>query len=341
MRKNKLIPLFLIVLCCLILSGCRIRTTGSGSAPGQSREEPGAPQQASGAGISAGGEPAQEEKPGELEKSEEAGERTKENPEASRKEYDENAPAEIVPGTERMIHGEGEGEGAFAPGEDAAKAVTKLNDSAGETATRTVAADEAEQTGVSEDGEEAESARKYFTVLLQDRMGSLFECQRLNVYWETPEDHVTVFKTSAEHSLILNAGAYDVSVRLLEENLRVDDGWIGRKNPGVIVKTVRSSVLGSGVNSTGAAQRIYAELLAREGWSAIDAVRNGRVILLSEELLTAPNLQVAAMLAIAKTANPAQMADVHLSQALEMLMEEETGGVPVGIYYYTGQGGFQ
>ena len=47
------------------------------------------------------------------------------------------------------------------------------------------------------------------------------------------------------------------------------------------------------------------------------------------------------MLAIAKTANSAQMTDVHLSQALEMLMEEETGGVPVGIYYYTEQGGFQ
>ena len=341
MRKNKVIPLLLLVLCCLILSGCRIRTTGSGSAPGQSREEePGVPQPASVAGIPADG-PAQEEKPGELEKSEEAGDRTKENPEASRKEYDENAPAEIVPGTERMIHGEGEGEGAFSPGEDAAKAVTKLNDSAGETATRTVAADEAEQKGVSEDGEEAESARKYFTVLLQDRMGSLFECQRLNVYWETPEDHVTVFKTSAEHSLILNAGAYDVSARLLEENLRVDDGWIGRKNPGVIVKAVRSSVLGSGVNSTGAAQRIYDGLQAREGWSAIDAVRNGRVILLSEELLSAPYLQLAAMLAIAKTANPAQMADVSLSQTLEMLMEEETGSVPVGIYYYTGQGGFQ
>ena len=341
MRKNKLIPLFLIVLCCLILSGCRIRTTGSGSAPGQGREEPGAPQQASGAGTLADGGPAQDEKPGEQEKSGEAGDRTKENPEASRKEYDENAPAEIVPGTDRMIHGEGEGEGAFAPGEDAAKAVTKLNDSAGETATRTVAADEAEQKGVSEEGEEAESAREYFTVLLEDRMGCLFECQRLNVYWETPEEHVTVFKTSAEHSLILNAGAYDVSTRLLEENLRVDDGWIGRKNPGVIVKTVRGSVLGSGVTSTDAAQRIYAGLQAREGWSTIDAVRNGRVILLSEELLSAPYLQLAAMLAIAKTANPAQMADVSLSQALEMLMEEETGSVPVGIYYYTGQGGFQ
>ena len=330
MRKNKLIPLFLIVLCCLILSGCRIRTTGSGSAPGQSREEPGAPQQASGAGTLADGGPAQDEKPGEQEKSGEAGERTKENPEASRKEYDENAPAEIVPGTERMIHGEGEGEGAFAPGEDAAKAVTKLNDSAGETATRTVAADEAEQKGVSEEGEEAESAREYFTVLLQDRMGSLFECQRLNVYWETVQDHVTIHRTSPEHALILNAGCYDVSARLLPENLTVDDGWIARKNPGVIVKIVDGSVLSSERSS----RAMTDTLRSREGWAAIDAIQNRRVLLLSEELLQTPYLQTAAMVIIAKTANPDLFADVDLDHMLQMLMEEATGTLPTAVYYY-------
>ena len=268
----------------------------------------------------------------------EAGGRTKENPEASRKEYDENAPAEIVPGTDRLLHGEGEGGGAGVPAaEDAAATVDRLDEQAEDPATQTVAAEEAEEMGVAEDAEQADSAMTYYTVLLQDRMGSLYECQRANVYWETAEDHVTVHKTSAEHALILDAGAYDVSARLLPENLRVDDGWVVRKNPQVIVKVVDSGVLGGSVHSTASARTVYEALCAREGWTNIDAVRNRQVVLLSGELLDAPHLRLAAMLAVARTAYPELFADVDMDNALEMLAEEATGTLPSGIFWYLGE----
>ena len=212
--------------------------------------------------------------------------------------------------------------------------VNQVSETAEETATQTVAAEEAEQMGVSEDAEAADSAMTYFTVLLLDRMGSLFECQRQNVYWETARDHVTIHKTSPEHALILNAGCYDVSARLLPENLRVDDGWVARKNPGVIVKIVDGSVLGGGVGSDRAARALAQSLRGREGWAAIDAVKSGRILLLSQELLEAPYLQTAAMVMIAKTANPALLADVDLDDALRMLMEEATGTLPTGVYFY-------
>ena len=321
----------MLLLLCLALSGCRTRTTVNG-------REDAAPR--SGEAENLPGGPDADAGEDEQEKNGESGGRTKENPEASRKEYDEDRPAEIVPGTERTVHGAGEGSGLSASGEDAGRLASKLNEDAERTAVQTVAAKEAEQAGVSADAEEADSARTYYSVLLQERTGSLFECQRLNVYWETKEDHVTVFRTSPEHSLILDAGAYDVSARLLESNLYVDDGWIGRKNPGIIVKAVDRSVLGTGAVSDDAARRIYAGLLARDGWSAIDAVSNGRVLLLSEEMLEAPYLQLAAMLIIAKTAAPDLFADVSADTALEMLQEEAAGGISSGIYYYNGQGGF-
>ena len=245
-------------------------------------------------------------------------------------ERDENAPAEIVPGTDHFLHTEGEGNGASASNEEAEKQVGQVNDQAEETATQTIAAQEAEQMGVSDDADAADSAMTYFTVLLQDRMGSLFECQRLNVYWETDQDHVTIHKTSPEHTLILNAGCYDVSARLLPENLRVDDGWVVRKNPGVIVKIVDSGVLGN----ERAAKTLYESLRSREGWAAIDAVKNHRILLLSQELLEAPYLQTAAPVMVAKTAYPALFTDVDLDQMLEMLMEEATGTLPTGISYY-------
>ncbi len=98
-------------------------------------------------------------------------------------------------------------------------------------------------------------------------MSGLFECQRFYIYWETAEDYHTVHKSSDEHQIILNAGAYDVSAKLQNDALIVDDGWIQRKDPGVIVKVVERSVLGSGVSSTRQAETVCGALKTREGWS--------------------------------------------------------------------------
>ena len=332
------IILLLVLGLAFPLSGCRTRTNGGGegklaaAASGAARENQQGELLSDTADVEVPSENREDDRP----ETENASGLTKENPDAARKEFDENAPAEVIPGTDRQLHGEGEGNGAAVMvEEETLKAVSLLNEQAEKTATQTVAAQEAEDTGVSEDAEQAESAMTYFTVLLQDRVDSLFECQRANVYWETAEDHVTVYKSSQEHTLILNAGAYDVSARLLPENLRVDDGWVTRKNPQVIVKIVDSSVLGGGVHSTGAAQSVYQALCGREGWPQVDAIRDRKVLLLSEELLEAPYLQTAAMLMIAKTASPELFSDVDLNQALSMLTEEATGTQVTGMYYFS------
>ena len=321
--KRKMLPVLLLSLC-LLLCGCRTRIHGGSAILLPEAADSQTDETKQGESISEEADLTESGDGGEI------GSQTKENPEASRKEYDENAPAEIVPGTDHFLHTEGEGNGASASNEEAEKQVGQVNDQAEETATQTIAAQEAEQMGVSDDADAADSAMTYFTVLLQDRMGSLFECQRLNVYWETDQDHVTIHKTSPEHTLILNAGCYDVSARLLPENLLVDDGWVVRKNPGVIVKIVDSGVLGN----ERAAKTLYESLRSREGWAAIDAVKNHRILLLSQELLEAPYLQTAALVMIAKTAYPALFTDVDLDQMLEMLMEEATGTLPNGISYY-------
>ena len=330
--------ILLLAMLCMTLSGCRVRTGIDARRAETVREDRAASGELPPAGTGPEEEPDRAEESGET--GEDAGGRTKENPEASRKEYDENAPVEIIAGMDRKLHGEGEGDGAGGADREAAERVNRLNGEAEETATQVVAAEQAEKKGTAEDAEEAESAATYFTVLLQERTGSLYECQRQNVYWETKEDHVTVYRTSGEHRLILDAGAYDVSSRLLEENLRVDDGWICRKDPGVIVKITDRSVLGTGVAGSGAAQALLNGLLTREGWAQTDAVQNRRVLLLSEELLEAPHLQKAAALLIAKTANPELFSDTDPEEAIRMLQEEAAGGSTAGLYYYI-EGGFR
>ena len=321
--RRMMLPVLLLSLC-LLLCGCRTRTNGSSELLLPDAAESQADETRPGERISEDADRIENGDNGE------SSGRTRENPEASRKEYDENAPAEIVPGTDRLLHQAGEGNGASAANEEVGIRASQLNDEAEETATQTVAAEKAEQMGVSGDAAAADSAMTYYTVLLQDKMGSLFECQRLSVYWETPQDHVTIHKTSPEHALILNAGCYDVSARLLPENLLVDDGWVVRKNPGVIVRIVDGGVL----DSERTAKAMIDSLQSREGWAAIDAIQNRRILLLSEDLLQAPYLQAAAMVMIAKTANPDLFADVNLDHMLQMLMEEATGTLPTAIYYY-------
>ncbi len=324
--KKRRLTLLLLSLC-LLLCGCRTRTQGSQDMLLPEAAEGPADEAGQGESLSGEAEPAEAGDGG-------SGSQTKENPEASRKEYDENAPAEIVPGTDRLLHRAGEGNGASAANEDAGTRANQLNDRAGETAVQTVAADEAEQMGVSEEAEAADSAMTYYTVLLQDRLGSLFECKRLNLYWETVRDHETVHKSSPEHALILSAGCYDVSARLLPENLLVNDGWVARKNPGILVKIVDSGILGSGVHGTRAAQAVYDSLRSRDGWTAVDAVRNRRILLLSRELLETPWQQTAAAVMIAGTAYPELFPDLDPDHMLEMLSEEAAGTLPAGTYYY-------
>ena len=326
MIKPRCFRALLLLLMLLMLTGCRARTGGVRYPSETASRSAGGP--ASDTGTSAA-----EEGPGGKE-IDETGERTQENPESSRKEYDEDAPAEILAGGDRDVHTPGDGPGMPLEAAEAADRVSRLNDGAEETATETVSAPEAEDLGVSEDAEEADSALKYYTALLEDRLGTLFECKRVYVYWETPSDRVTVHRSSPEHSLILDAGAYDVSARLLEENLRVDDGWVARKDPGVIVKAVESGVLGTGVTDVSRAETVFREMVSRKGWEGIAAVKGGRVLILSSQLLEAPYLTVAAELILAKCAYPELFADEDPDEAIALLCTEATGKAPEGIFYY-------
>lgn len=325
MKKRALI---LLIASALLLSGCRARVVSTGQPN---------PADAGAADEKRTGPAAMESAPADSQESEPSGDRTRENPEASRKEYDENAAAEIVDGTNRLLSDQGEGDGAGLSSPEAPESAAQVSAQAEETALQTLAVPEAEKTGVSPDAEAADSALTYYTVLLADRLGSLYECQRAYAYLETEQDHVTIHKTSPEHALLLEAGVYDVSARLLPENLQVDDGWVARKNPDVIVKVVESSVLGSGAVSSGAARAVYESLLSREGWKQISAVKNGKLLLLSRELLNSPWQRTAALLLIAKAANEDLFRDVDAGEALRALTQEATGALPTGVSYYTGK----
>ena len=259
---------------------------------------------------------------------------TEQDEESERREFSPEESGEITPGAEEPV---------VAPSENAETAAGMASANGGgaavetgsgeQTVTETVPEEEAEDLGADETGETADSVQTYYLTLLSDRVGDLFECKRLYVYWESAEDYLTVFKTSQEHKLILGAGAYDVSAKLLEENLTVDDGWVMRKNPEAIVK-----VLGTGAFDAQTAASVCAALSARTDWDGIDAVQNRRILILSQRLLDTQAGRTAAMVYLAKLMYPEQLADVDADEALRSLTEEADGTAWLGQYAYMMQG---
>ena len=257
------------------------------------------------------------------------------DPDAERRAYDEYASAELTQDGDSSLltYGEKPEAGTAADGSPADGA--RETEAAALTATEVLTQQEAQRLGVSEEAPQADTVYQYYRTLLESAVGSLFECKRLYVYWETPEDYRTVFKTSPEHGVIVQAGGYDVAVKRREDALTVDDGWIARKAPGCIVKCVDGSVLGSGVHGTQAAQAMLSSLRARPGWEAMDAVRTQTVILLSGELLNTRWGRLAAALCVARVMYPEALSGLDPEESLRLLSQEATGAAADGICFFT------
>jgi len=333
--------LFLLSILLLTLSACRVRT-GPEAPPSALPDAAPSAQGASSAARPSDQAPAFQEEfsPPDISQDEPADDfssETKENPQAERKEYDEQANVEFLPEAERPLAQKGEGSGKAVPSEEIAETAPVLQEEAEKTALRKIPAEEADRMGISEEAEEAESAFSYYTVLLQDGLSSLFECKRLNVYLETASDYVTVYRTSKEHRLILESGCYDVASRLTEERLRIDDSWVVRKNPDIIVKLVDASLLGPAVHSAAAAGTARAALFNRTGWAQTAAVRSGKVLLFSSGILESAWLRLLAELVLAKTAYPEVFVDLDLLRAQQMLSQEATGLLSDALYFDTGE----
>ena len=330
MKRTKILILLAALL--LTLTACRTRTTGSVPPP---PDESG-PVTENDPGQTAQPEHSEGDPAEDRDTNPESDAPTATDPDADRKTYAQDADAKVVPGADHALTQQGDG--GKTPEHDSNRAPGGAKDSDGgeKTATETVPADQAGQTGADQSGQTAETAQLYYQTLLEDRLSDLFECQRFYVYWETPEDYRTVHKSSDEHQIILKAGAYDASAKLQSDALTVDDGWIQRKNPGVIVKVVERSVLGSGVQSTRQAEAVCGALKAREGWSRIDAVQNGRVILLSQELLSAGAGKTGAEVLLAKAIYPALFGDTDGDEALRALTQEAYGAPASGTFIYVG-----
>ena len=173
-----------------------------------------------------------------------------------------------------------------------------------------------------------------YTTLLSSGLGSLYECEKGYIYYERVTDYQTVNRSSAEHSLIVESGGYNVAEKLSGDALTVDSGWILRKNPTVIVKCVGAGVLGGGITSSGRAETVANEILTRPGLEISSSVINRSVVLISEELLSSDDGRLLAKLYIANAMYPSLFSEVELAEFYELI--KASGGVDftTGLFHY-------
>jgi hypothetical protein len=163
--------------------------------------------------------------------------------------------------------------------------------------------------------------------LMASNNAEIYECQRLNVYFELEQEFQSVTRDNAIHELITDAGGYNVAEIKYSS---IDAQWVVGKSPDIIVKVVDSSILGSGVTSTDSANAVKNEIMSRADWNNIPAVQNSKILLLSNELLDTQAGKTTAELYMAKAMYDAIYGDIDVEGAYE----EMTGTTLDGIYAY-------
>jgi len=153
--------------------------------------------------------------------------------------------------------------------------------------------------------------------VLNRGLGSLFECQRLYVYFEHLHDFYTINRNSHLHNLVIDSGGFNAAVRRGNDALVVDPQWVTRQNPSLIIRTVTSDILGQNINDTGRPQALRNEILNREGMESVTAITNRRILLLSYELFETYEGRLIAKLHIAHAMYPTLFAGVNLQELYE------------------------
>lgn len=173
-----------------------------------------------------------------------------------------------------------------------------------------------------------------YTGLLNSGLGSLFECQRVYVYFERLADFHTVNRNSLENNLIIESGGHNAAARRGNDALLVDAEWVVRRNPDVIIRTVGPDILGPGVTSTAQAAAIRYDLLTRPGFENISAVLNRHVLLLSDALLQSEEGRLIAKLHIAHAMYPTLFSDVNILEITLQIKEHGGADYTVGVFAF-------
>ncbi|AEG15763.1 ABC-type transporter, periplasmic subunit [Desulfofundulus kuznetsovii DSM 6115] len=169
---------------------------------------------------------------------------------------------------------------------------------------------------------------------VQERTKKLSSRQKPKVYWEYSYGAGnTGGPGSGLHPLIKWAGGINVAADLGIANPVVSPEWLAAKNPDVIIKYVGREHAGWTVSDTKKLEELRRQLMSRPGLKNTNAVKHGRVYLISDLITCAPR-GAAGEYYVAKWLHPELFRDVNPEAVHREMLKKFYGEELKGVWVY-------
>jgi len=162
---------------------------------------------------------------------------------------------------------------------------------------------------------------------VKKKVEELSEEQKVRVYLEgTQRPFVTASKGHTLDEIVTLAGGINISAGLKGRNPEVEPEWVVEQNPDVILKYPMGARYQGGFGRTDARpfEEIRKEIMGRPGFDHIKAVREGRVYILSRDILRGVFENVG-ICYVAKVLYPELFKDLDPEAYLERIVEKYLG----------------
>ena len=138
------------------------------------------------------------------------------------------------------------------------------------------------------------------------------------VYWEKNDDFTSVNKDGNENRIITLATAKSITADKTEAEVKTDAAFVQSGNPDVIVKTsdYDKNILTLENENLQGAEAMVDGIKKRSGFETVPAVKDNRIVILSDRITNTPLGSAIAPLYVAKAAHPEDMQDVVPGQYL-------------------------
>ncbi|WP_257160352.1 ABC transporter substrate-binding protein [Corynebacterium cystitidis] len=186
--------------------------------------------------------------------------------------------------------------------------------------------------------EQAEEFTSDITAIVDDVAQRTKDVTPARGYWEGYSDYSSVGPGSGGHELLELANVKNLMADEGTEYPKASDEFVLEADPEIIVKMVSGSekALGPDAPDPSAAKALHAELVGRPGWEGIDAVKEGRVVLLPQEIGTNPLGMAMVPLIVGKVAYPDEFADIEPEEKLDELLRKYWDTTAEGAWVYIG-----
>ena len=165
-------------------------------------------------------------------------------------------------------------------------------------------------TGLETGAEKFVAFQEKYETLLNSRTAGIMESDMPRVYFESYSDYSTLTGGSGADLLLGMAGGRNIAGLLPVSSPKVNAEWLVAENPDVIIKTAASTQKDPDFGG------MQSKISNRPGIGNISAVREGRVYILSNDIIYGPRAVIGALY-IARILHPEKFSDIRPGNLLD------------------------